>query len=555
MSIYLNPFSSKFLNSKNSQEEDIEKEIIKNSQGITVNELMAAGMNYRNNVPGMNSQPGANFITANYDHLPVIINKRNKIQKYREMSTFPEISDALDIICDEALPEDKNGNYFVFKLLKEKDLPKKLKTVFEKEFEYIIEDVIKPGKRSRLWQLLRRFLIDGELYAEMVSSKDGKKLIGIQLLPTASMHPVYESSRINHFIQYNNYSDQINNFTQSDDENSKRFESNQVAYINYIDYGQDLTEIKGYLETARRVYNHLRALEDALVIYRLVRAPERRLWNVDTGELPPGRQEQVLQNMIQKYRRNINHNSETGEISSSYNAQSMVEDFWFAKGPEGKGTTVDVLQGGTNLGEMGDINYMQAKLYKVLKVPRTRWDQDKAGPYMPKKSGEIERDEIKFYKFNKRLQGMYREFITQIYFQHLRMKLEPVYHKYISAKFLSINFVLYNEFEENRRIERVNDRLGIFSQLSQDIVSESNLEGHFSEEYVLMDLVGMTEAEYQRHVRLRNRDKAKFAAAAAAVAANNAEEELEDYEAQPVEDLPSQESPMRELPPQEDNSE
>jgi len=353
------------------------------------------------------------------------------------------------------------------------------------------------------------------------------------MLPTVNMYPVYDGSSIEFFMQCVQQIGGVggaNEVQFGNHENSSRLESNQVAYINYIDYGQDFTEVKGYLESARRVYNHLRNLEDATVIYQLVRAPERRLWNVDMGKLPPGHQENALKNLINKYRRNINYDSATGEINSNYNVQSMVEDYWFAKGQDGKGTSVDVLQGSNAFSDLTAIKYMQSKLYKVLKVPRTRWDSDRAGPYMAKKSGEIEREEIKFSNFVKRIQGIYRDFVLQIYFQHLRMKLPKADHKYISTNFLDIQFVMYNEFAENRRIEQVNERLGIYSQLSQDIITPSNLEGEFAEEFVLKDLVGLTDEQYNKHMRLKIRDKAKYAAAEAEATAQGEEEDLGDYE-------------------------
>lgn len=528
MAINLNPFSSKFLRTKDGSESSIEKEIAKNSQGITVDDLVGAALNFSNNQNGI---AGPEFVSSQYDNSPIIINKRQKVKKYREMSIFPEISDALDIICDEALPEDTHGKLFEFSLKNEGDIKKNIKSIFSKEFDYVIDNVFRATKRARAWQFLRRFLIDGELYAELISNNDGTGLIGIRMLPTVNMIPLYNGVAIEYFMQYPPNVAESNQFDIGINEvKAKRLESNQVAYINYIDYGQDYTEVRGFLENARRVYNHLRNLEDATVIYQLVRAPERRLWNVDMGKLPPGHKENALKNLIQKYRRNINYDSATGEINSSYNVQSMIEDYWFAKDSDGKGTSVDVLQGSQAFSDMSSLQYMQSKLYKVLKVPRTRWDSDKAGPYMAKKSGEIEREEIKFSNFVKRIQSMYKDFILQIYFQHLRMKLPKEYHKYINTNFLSIQFTMYNEFAENRRIEQVNERLGIYSQLAGDIISQENLTGHFAEEFVLKDLVGFTDEQYQKHLRLKNRDMTKFAAAAAQDQANAAADDADSYE-------------------------
>jgi hypothetical protein len=529
MPINLNPFSGKFLRTKDGSESAIEKEIAKNSQGVTVDDLVGAALNYSAGQPNGPAAPV--FVSHQYDHAPIIVSKRHKVKKYREMSIFPEISDALDIICDEALPEDTHGKVFEFSFHNEGDIKKNIKPLFKKEFDYVINNVFKATKRSRAWQFLRRFMIDGELYAELISNDKGSGLVGIKMLPTVNMCPVYNGAAIEYFMQYPPTYAEAKGFDMGNTEDKAlRLESNQVSYINYIDYGQDYTEVRGYLESSRRVYNHLKNLEDATVIYQLVRAPERRLWNVDMGKLPPGQQENALKNLIQKYRRNINYDSATGEINSNYNVQSMVEDYWFAKGMDGKGTSVDVLQGGQAFSDMGSLQYMQAKLYKVLKVPRTRWDSDKAGPYMAKKSGETEREEIKFSNFVKRIQGMYRDFVLQIYFQHLRMKLPKEYHKYINTNYLDIQFVMYNEFAENRRIEQVNERLGIYSQLSQDIITEENLGGTFAEEFVLKDLVGFTDEQYEKHLRLKNRDKAKFAAAAAAANATSQEEDLGDYE-------------------------
>lgn len=243
----------------------------------------------------------------------------------------------------------------------------------------------------------------------------------------------------------------------------------------------------------------LRNLEDAVVIYRITRAPERRLWNVEGGRLPPGKGEEFLRNLIARYKKDFNYDPTTGAVDSKKLFQALTHDFWFLK-KEGSGTEVQVLQSGMNLGEIDDVNYMLRKLYKTLSIPRSRWEDTMNSVATGMAPGEITREEVKFSRFIGRLRNRFKKIFIDLLTTQLRLS-NQIDQKYTRETLFDIEYCEENVFAEQKHLSNLKSRLDVAAMMSQDIATKENPNGLWSRRYVMDKVFGMDDDEYQE---LRN---------------------------------------------------
>ena len=498
---YLNPFSNKF-NANIKNELEIEREIENNS--ISTSEVEYDLMSTNNFDSDMNGYVSVDSISFNES----FDNKAQRIAKYREMSYYPEISEALDIISDEAILQDHNGDIVNLKI-KEK-ISTNLYKRFQIEFKYIVDDVL--NTKDSLYDLFFKWLVEGELYIELVANNEKNKIIGYKVLPAFTIAPVYsKNGNIKYFLQ--------NSF--NNDNKSIPFTRNQISYVNWGRYGKNRLDPKGYLENSIKTYNQLKNLEDSLIVYRLVRAPERRVWNIEVGRLPTKKAQQYITKIIQKYKRQVSYNPDTGNIDATRNIQSLSEDFWFAK-RDGQGTNIETIGGGQQLGELDDVRYFLSKMYKTLKLPRTRWDQQ-IGTTTYQSGKELDREELKFSLFISRLQSKFKKFILDVYFEHLKFKFknEPSLSKYLKRSNFEIVFTPSNFFKEEKDLDLVEKRLNVLSTALQFTSNPDDPNLPLSLEYVLKNYFQMTEENYQINKKMVEKERNE-----------NKEESVEDAERQ-----------------------
>ena len=413
-----------------------------------------------------NTGAGQISVDGNYNALVyanVEENKSGRMRDYRIMAAFSEISDALDEICDECVNRGEDGD-IVNLTFRNTDLDEEKQQTVKDEFEKYI-DYFNLEKKG--FEYFRQLLIEGEIYFEHIIHQgytdDG--ILGAVLLPSDLIDPIYDNIQ-NMIIK--GYILRKPIFDPNKPEKIEKFDfipmdENQVSYINSGIWNQDKTFRLPFIENARRAYRQLSLVEDAIVIYRLVRAPERLVFNVDVGNMAPPKAEAYLRKLIQEYwsKKTFDVN-QSGQVQK-LNPQSMLDSFWFAKRAGSEGTSVTQLAGGANLGELADLMYFVNKLYKALKVPLNRLN-----PESQFADGEnILREELKFAKFIIRLQQQFASGLKNGFITHL--KLKGLYNDYeLKPTNIHLEFNVPTNFYELRESQKLELKATNFNSLASN---------------------------------------------------------------------------------------
>ena len=261
-----------------------------------------------------------------------------------------------------------------------------------------------------------------------------------------------------------------------------------VTYVTSGLVDRNKGSVLSYLHKAIKALNQLRMIEDSLVIYRLSRAPERRIFYIDVGNLPKVKAEQYLRDVMNRYRNKQVYNAQTGEIRDDRKFMSMMEDFWLPRREGGRGTEITTLPGGQNLGELSDIEYFQKKLYRALGVPESRIAND--GGFNLGRSSEILRDELKFTKFVGRLRKRFANLFSDMLKTQLILKniITPEDWEKISDH-IQYDFLYDNQFAELKESELMNERLGTLASI------EPYIGKYYSVDYVRRKILRQTDTE------------------------------------------------------------
>ena len=354
------------------------------------------------------------FMYANVDY-----DKGKRIRDYRVMAAFAEVGDALDEICDEIINVDGNTNKFIsLKFKNDADVTNIRQTELETEFQKFVThfDIENNG-----WEYFRRLLIDGELYFEHIIHEDHPEagVLGIVSIPTESMDPIFDNVQNTLIKGFLLRKPIVNPKTKSVDKIEYiPFDKNQVTYIHSGNWNEDKTMRLPFIENCRRAYRQLSLIEDSIVIYRLVRAPERLVFNVDVGNMAPPKAEAYLKKLMHNYWSRKTYDKSQGGTVNAFNPQSMLDSFWFAKRAGSEGTNVQSLPGGSNLGELADLMYFVKKLYKSLRVPTNRLEVESRY----EDGATILREELRFARFLIRLQRQFANGLKTSFIAHLKLK-------------------------------------------------------------------------------------------------------------------------------------
>ena len=387
--------------------------------------------------------------------------KAARIRDYRVMAAFAEVADALDEICDEVINKDANGEIIQLHFIHREFKPHEQKQI-EGEFQKYISyfDLEHKG-----WEYFRQLLVEGEVYWEHIIHKDHPQegILGTVQIPTELIDPIFgniQNSIIQGYLLRKPVFNEQNP-TKIEDMQLIPMDKNQVTYINSGIWNDNKTIRLPYLENARRAYRQLSLIEDAIVIYRLVRAPEKLVFNVDVGNMSPPKAEGYLRNLQQKYWSRHTFDTDSNGQVMKFSPQSMLDSFWFAKRAGSEGTDVKTLAGGQNLGELEDLMYFMKKLYKSLKVPVTRLNPEQSF----QDGTDILREELKFARFIIRMQMQFAAGLKNGFITHL--KLKKLWEKYnLKEMHLDLEFNVPSNFFEMREQQKLELRVNNWSGLT-----------------------------------------------------------------------------------------
>ncbi|NBP55999.1 portal protein [bacterium] len=341
------------------------------------------------------------------------------IKKYREMALQAECDSAIDDVVNEAIVYEE-GTYPVTVVLDNLKQPESIKKKVRDEFEHIMKLL---DFNNQGYEIFRRWYIDGRLYYHMIIDEkqprmglkevryiDPRKIRKVREMPKTQpgLNPTGQQAQYLKPIEYFVFSDK--GFVRDTNQGLK-ISADSICYVHSGLSDKDGKAIVSYLHKAIKPLNQLRMLEDATVIYRISRAPERRIFYIDVGNLPKMKAEQYLREIMQKYKNKLVYDASTGEIRDDRRFQTMLEDFWLPRREGGKGTEITTLPAGQNLGEIDDVLYFQKKLFKALNVPISRLEADNG--FSLGRSSEITRDEVKFAKFVNRLRRKFNKLVSE----------------------------------------------------------------------------------------------------------------------------------------------
>ena len=401
-------------------------------------------------------------------------NEIELIGRYREMAMQPEIESAIDDIINEAICQDDDGKN-IRMILDELKQPDKIKKSLQAEFNTVLRLL---NYNQMAQDVFRRYYVDGRLYYHIIVDREAptdgiKELRYIDPRKIRKVREVKKSKDERTGVEVANV---INEYYIFNDKVISGSSSNfgpvgvritTDSIINVVSGLMDSRRavVLSYLHKAIKPLNQLRMIEDATVIYRISRAPERRIFYIDVGNLPKLKAEQYLRDIMVKYKNKLVYDAVTGEVRDDRKFLSMMEDFWLPRREGGKGTEITTLPGGQNLGELEDVKYFEKKLYKALSVPVSRLNPESSG-FSLGRTNEITRDELKFAKFVDRLRNKFSNLFDQA------MRVQVVLKGICTAEEWDImkenihyDFIKDNNFTELKDAELMTNRLGLLQTI------------------------------------------------------------------------------------------
>lgn len=400
-------------------------------------------------------------------------NEVELISRYREMAMQPEIESAIDDIVNEAICQDDDGKTIAIVLDNLKQ-PDKIKDSIKKEFQ----NVLRLFNYNQMAQdIFRRYYIDGRMYYHIIIDRENptQGIKELRYIDPRKLRKVREMKRkkdertgvdiVDTVNEYYIYNDKVVTGTSSNfGPVGVRITTDSIISVVSGLMDSRRAAVLSYLHKAIKPLNQLRMIEDAIVIYRISRAPERRIFYIDVGNLPKLKAEQYLRDIMVKYKNKVVYDANTGEVRDDRKYLSMMEDYWLPRREGGKGTEITTLPGGQNLGELEDIKYFQRKLYGALSVPISRLEPDQG--FSLGRSAEVTRDELKFSKFVERMRMKF----SDVFDQTLRVQCvlkgictEEEWNEFKEQ--IHYDFIKDNNFSELKEAELITNRLQLLSSV------------------------------------------------------------------------------------------
>ena len=426
-------------------------------------------------------------------------NEVELISRYREMSMQPEIESAIDDIVNEAICQDDDGKIINIVLDNLKQ-PDRIKKALKEEFNTILKLL---NYNNMAHDIFRRYYVDGRMYYHIIIDKENpaEGIKELRYIDPRKLRKVREIKKqkdertgaeimmtVNEYYLYN---DKVVTGSSSNyGPVGVRITTDSIISVVSGLMDSRRAVVLSYLHKAIKPLNQLRMIEDATVIYRISRAPERRIFYIDVGNLPKLKAEQYLRDIMVKYKNKLVYDANTGEIRDDRKFLSMMEDFWLPRREGGKGTEITTLPGGQNLGELEDVKYFQKKLYGALNVPVSRLETNQS--FSLGRSSEITRDEIKFSKFVARMRNKFADVFDQA------MRVQCVLKGICTAEEwdtfkenIYFDFIQDNNFTELKDAELMRERLSLLQSV------DPYTGRYFSQKWIQQNVLRLTDDEIQ----------------------------------------------------------
>tara|TARA_B100001094_G_scaffold292753_1_gene312186 strand:+ start:11461 stop:13134 length:1674 start_codon:yes stop_codon:yes gene_type:complete len=463
-----------------------------------------------NNEDGVDHYLSTGFFGSYVDIEGVYKTESDLLRRYREMSLHPEVDSAIEDIVNEAIVSDSDDSPIKIEL-SNLNASDGIKRKIRQEFKTIL-DLLDFDKKCH--EIYRNWYIDGKLYYHKVIDlkKPEEGIQELRYIDAMKMRYVRKTKKDNSNIgvivrkntedpmdyvfpeveEYFMYTPKLNYPNTAsggmNDAKGVKITKDAISYCTsgLVDRNKGTT--LSYLHKAIKSLNQLRMIEDSLVIYRLSRAPERRIFYIDVGNLPKQKAEQYLRDVMSRYRNKLVYDANTGEIRDDKKYMSMLEDFWLPRREGGRGTEITTLPGGQNLGEITDIDYFKKKLYKSLNVPPSRMDGDSG--FNLGRSSEILRDELKFTKFVGRLRKRFSNMFNDMLKTQLILKNIVTPEDWESmSEHIQYDFLYDNHFSELKESELMTERLNMVA------TAEPYVGKYYSQDYLRRKILRQSDEE------------------------------------------------------------
>ena len=419
------------------------------------------------------------------------------IRRYRDIAQQPECDSAIEDIINEAISYDE-VSLPVSLRTDRMPYPEKIKRAIRKEFEEVLSllDFEEKGQ-----DIMRRWYVDGRIfYHKVIDSKNPRRgIVDLRYIDPTKIKKARQVKKdkdtktgvdmIKKIDEYYIYNEKgLFSAGYGGANQGLKIAADAIAYCPSGIIDQNGGKVLSYLHKAIKPVNQLRMIEDALVIYRISRAPERRIFYIDVGNLPKIKAEQYLKDVMNRYRNKLVYDASTGEIRDDRNQMSMLEDFWLPRREGGRGTEIDTLSGGANLGEIEDIEYFRQKLYRSLNVPISRLEAE--NNFSLGRTTEITRDELKFTKFIQKIRKKFTHLFSDILKTQLVLKgIVSLEDWDVMKEHIQYDFLKDGHFAELKEAELLRDRIEALDSI------QSYIGTFFSKEYVLRNILRMNDSQ------------------------------------------------------------
>lgn len=424
------------------------------------------------------------------------------VTKYRSLAMQPEIGQAVDEIVNEAINVDVEDKVVEI-VLDDTDLPDKVKDKIVEEFDEVLSLF---DFTNNAYDIFSKFYVDGRINYHVIIDNDNLKdgIVELRYVDPRKLKLIREMDKRdkdphsgipvkkikNEYYMYSENGFGGDKGSAQSGTSGYKISKDSIARVTSGLLNENNSLVLSYLHTSIKPLNQLRMLEDATIIYTLTRAPERRIFYIDVGNLPKSKAEQYLRDMMVRHKNKLQYNSSTGEITDARKMMTMTEDFWFPRRGGERTTEVDTLAGGNAAGLTDDTNlqYFQRKLYKALKVPLSRLEPETM--YSFGRVSEITRDELKFSKFIKRLRSRFSGIFTQVLEKQLILKGIMTPEEFAEIKNdLRYDFIVDNYFEELKEAEILRERLNTLREV------EEHIGTYYSRDWVRKNVLRMSEED------------------------------------------------------------